>query len=395
MKASVRVCENVYWVGAVDWSERDFHNFETHRGLTYNSYLVVDEKVALIDGVKHRFVQDQLRKVEEHADLKDIEYLVVNHVEPDHSSGVPEIVKRVNPVVVCSKRGKEGLEYYYGCEDWDFKVVKTGDKIELGELTLTFLETPMLHWPDSMMTWLDERKVLFSMDGFGQHIASSERFDDELGVEEAIRWAKVYYANILMPFGKNFLRTLDRMKEMKIEPEIIAPSHGVIWRNPGRIVEEYVRWANFESDRKAVIIYDTMWHSTEKLAMAIAEGIASKGVKVRVFHVRRDAWADIMTEVLDAKAICIGSPTMHGTVFPPMAGFLTYMKGLRPKRKIATAFSSYGWGVGAYEELMEFLRKMDFEVTEGIKVRYRPNEEELDVARNLGERVGEMVLNSS
>ncbi len=387
----MEVCRDVYWVGAIDWSGRDFHGFETRRGLTYNSYLVTDEKNALIDGVKHEFAREQIGKISSYVKLDDIDYLVVNHVEPDHSGSLPELIRRANPEVVCTKRGKEGLEKYYDCEDWNFRVVKTGDRIKLGEKTLMFIETPMLHWPDSMMTWLEERKVLFSMDGFGQHVASSERFDDELGVDEAIRWAKIYYANILMPFGRNVLRTIKKLEELKINPEIIAPSHGVIWRNPDRIIREYIKWANFESERKAVIVYDTMWHSTEKIAMAIAEGIASKGVKVRVFHVRKDSWADIMTEILDAKAVCIGSPTMHGSVFPPVAGFLAYMKGLKPKNKVAAVFSSYGWGIGAYEEIVEVLKDLEFGILEGLKVKFRPTEEELEVARELGEKIGEIV----
>ena len=387
----MEVCRDVYWVGAIDWSGRDFHGFETRRGLTYNSYLITDEKNALIDGVKHEFARKQIGKISSYVKLDDIDYLVVNHVEPDHSGSLPELIRRANPEVVCTKRGKEGLEKYYDCEDWNFRVVKTGDRIKLGEKTLMFIETPMLHWPDSMMTWLEERKVLFSMDGFGQHVASSERFDDELGVDEAIRWAKIYYANILMPFGRNVLRTIKKLEELKINPEIIAPSHGVIWRNPDRIIREYIKWANFESERKAVIVYDTMWHSTEKIAMAIAEGIASKGVKVRVFHVRKDSWADIMTEILDAKAVCIGSPTMHGSVFPPVAGFLAYMKGLKPKNKVAAVFSSYGWGIGAYEEIVEVLKDLEFGILEGLKVKFRPTEEELEVARELGEKIGEIV----
>ena len=387
----VEVCRDIYWVGAIDWSGRDFHGFETRRGLTYNSYLVTDEKNALIDGVKHEFAREQIRKINSYVKLDDIDYLVVNHMEPDHSGSLPELLRRANPEVVCTRRGKEGLEKYYDGEDWNFRVVKTGDRIKLGEKTLTFIETPMLHWPDSMMTWLEERKVLFSMDGFGQHIASSERFDDELGVGEAIRWAKIYYANILMPFGRNVLRTIKKLEELKINPEIIAPSHGVVWRNPDRIIREYVKWANFESESKAVIVYDTMWHSTEKIAMAIAEGIASKGVKVRVFHVRKDSWADIMTEILDAKAVCIGSPTMHGSVFPPIAGFLAYMKGLKPKNKIAAVFSSYGWGIGAYEVIIELLKDLEFGIIEGLKVKFRPSEEELEVARELGEKIGEIV----
>ena len=388
----VKVCRDVYWVGAIDWCEKDFHGFEIHRGLTYNSYLITDEKVALIDGVKHNFVRDQLRKVENYVKIEDIEYLVVNHIEPDHSGSIPEIVKRANPTVICSKIGKEGLEDYYGCEGWNFKPVKTGDKVKLGTKTLTFIETPMLHWPDSMMTWMDDGKVLFSMDVFGQHFAGSERFDDELGVGEAVKWAKIYYANVFMPFGKNVLNTVKKLRDLNIEPEIIAPSHGIVWRNPEIILKKYIEWAKFKSDKKAVIVYDTMWHSTEKLAMAIAEGIMSKGVKVRIFNVRKDAWTDIMAEVLDAKAVCVGSPTMNGTVFPSVAGFLTYMRGLKPKNKIATVFSSYGWGVGAYEEIIEVLKDMDFGIIEGLKVKFKPTEEELEVARELGEKIGEIIV---
>ncbi len=387
----MEIDENVYWVGVLDFPERDFHNFTTHRGLTYNSYLILDEHVTVIDGVKHKYVGDQIRKIKRYTDPKKIEYVVVNHIEPDHSSGLPELAKIANPTFVCTKKAKEGLEKYYNA-DWNFKVVRSGDEIKIGENTLRFIETPMLHWPDSMMTYMVERRILFSMDAFGQHIASEERFDEDLGVDEAIYWAKVYYANIIMPYSNIVLRIPKIFEKFGVNPKLIAPSHGVIWKNPDKIIDHYIKWAKFEAERKAVVIYDTMWHSTEKLAFAIADGIASTGVKTSVFNVRKDAWADIVTEILDAKAVCIGAPTMHNHVFPPMAGFLTYLKGLRPKNKIGMAFCSYGWGSGAYENIVEVMESLGWEIVEGLQVQFKPSEEELKKAFDLGVEVGKKVL---
>ena len=387
----MEVGEKVYWVGILDFPERDFHNFTTHRGLTYNSYLIVDEHVTLIDGVKHKFVRDQIRKIKKYVDPKKIEYVVVNHIEPDHSSGLPDLAKIANPTFVCTKKAKEGLEKYYDA-DWNFKVVRSGEELSIGKNTLRFLETPMLHWPDSMMTYMVEQRILFSMDAFGQHIASEERFDEDLGIENAIYWAKVYYANIIAPYANIVMRVPKLFEKFDIKPKIIAPSHGVIWKNPEKIMDAYMKWAKFEAERKAVVIYDTMWHSTEKIAFAIADGIASTGVKTLVFNIRKDAWADIVTEILDAKAVCIGAPTMHNHVFPPMAGFLTYIKGLRFKNKIGVAFCSYGWGSGAYEEISEVMEEMGWEVVEGLQVQFRPTEEELKKAYDLGVGVGKRVL---
>ncbi|WP_456327413.1 FprA family A-type flavoprotein [Archaeoglobus sp.] len=387
----MEIDENVYWVGVLDFPERDFHNFTTHRGLTYNSYLILDEHVTVIDGVKHKYVGDQIRKIKRYTDPKKIEYVVVNHIEPDHSSGLPELAKIANPTFVCTKKAKEGLEKYYNA-DWNFKVVRSGDEIKIGENTLRFIETPMLHWPDSMMTYMVERRILFSMDAFGQHIASEERFDEDLGVDEAIYWAKVYYANIIMPYSNIVLRIPKIFEKFSVNPKLIAPSHGVIWKNPDKIIDHYIKWAKFEAERKAVVIYDTMWHSTEKLAFAIADGIASTGVKTSVFNVRKDAWADIVTEILDAKAVCIGAPTMHNHVFPPMAGFLTYLKGLRPKNKIGMAFCSYGWGSGAYENIVEVMESLGWEIVEGLQVQFKPSEDELKKAFDLGVEIGKKVL---
>ncbi|HIH69154.1 FprA family A-type flavoprotein [Methermicoccus shengliensis] len=386
---SLKIKENIYWVGAIDWEERDFHNFEIVRGATYNAYLIIDDKITLVDTVKHKFFHEMVERIREIIDPSQIDYIVSNHVETDHSGSLADI-KRIakDAVVVCTSRGKSGLCKHFDCKDWEFKVVKTGDELKIGKRTLTFIETPMLHWPDNMVTYVKGDKLLLSNDAFGQHIASVERYDEELGVEEAIKWAKIYYANILMPFGELVKKKLKEIEGVQIG--MIAPSHGVIWKNPGRIIEAYKKWADFEAEDKLVVVYDTMYNSTARIARAIAEG-ASKGVKVRLFHVRRDAWSEIMTEILDAKAIAIGAPTMHNTVFPPVAGFLAYMRSLKPKNKIGVAFGSYGWGGGAVKEINRIFEELKFDVMEPLQIKYRPTEDELRKAFELGVEIAEKI----
>lgn len=384
----VEIKEGVFWVGAIDWDERDFHNFLTRRGLTYNSYLVVDEKVALIDTVKHKFVRESLERIKEVVEPSKIDYVVVNHIEPDHSSGLPDIMRIAeNATVVCSQRAKDGVCKYYGCDDWDIKVVKGGDELKIGEKTLNFIDMTMLHWPDSMATYLKEDKILFSNDAFGQHIASEERFDEGLGVDETIKWAKLYYANILMPLAGLIRKKLSEIQNSGMEIEMIAPSHGVIWKNPARIIEAYSKWASFESEDKVVIAFDTMWHSTEKLAFEIAEGAGSEGAEVRVFHIRKDSWTDIVTEILDAKAFAIGGPTIHNGLFPPVAGFLTYLKGLKPQKKKALAFGSYGWNGNGVKEIQKVLEELKLETLQPFMVKFKPTEEELQRAFELGKEL--------
>lgn len=384
----VEIKEGVFWVGAIDWDERDFHNFLTRRGLTYNSYLVVDEKVALIDTVKHKFVRESLERIKEVVEPSKIDYIVVNHIEPDHSSGLPDMMRIAeNATVVCSQRAKDGVCKYYGCDDWDIKVVKGGDELKIGEKTLNFIDMTMLHWPDSMATYLKEDKILFSNDAFGQHIASEERFDEGLGVDETIKWAKLYYANILMPLAGLIRKKLSEIQNSGMEIEMIAPSHGVIWKNPARIIEAYSKWASFESEDKVVIAFDTMWHSTEKLAFEIAEGAGSEGAEVRVFHIRKDSWTDIVTEILDAKAFAIGGPTIHNGLFPPVAGFLTYLKGLKPQKKKALAFGSYGWNGNGVKEIQKVLEELKLETLQPFMVKFKPTEEELQRAFELGKEL--------
>ena len=230
----------------------------------------------------------------------------------------------------------------------------------------------------------EEDKILLSNDAFGQHIASEGRFDEDLGVDEAINWAKLYYANILMPLASLIKRKLEEIQKLGLEIEIIAPSHGVVWKNPSKIIEAYAKWANFESENKVVVVYDSMWHSTERLAIAIAEGAGSKGAEVRLFHVRKDSWADIVTEILDAKAIAVGSPTIHNGIFPPVAGFLTYLKGLKPQNKKALAFGSYGWNGNAVKEIQKVFEELKLETLEPLMVKFRPNKDELQKAFELG-----------
>jgi len=388
----VEVRDGIYWVGALDWMERDFHDFDIWRGTSYNAYVLLDDHMTLVDTVKENFFKEMLERMHKVADPSKIEYIIANHVETDHSGALArlkEVAK--DAVIVCTEKGREGLCKHFSCENWEFKTVKTGDELKIGKRTLVFLEMPMLHWPDSMATYVKEEKLLLSNDAFGQHVASLERFDEEFGVEEALRWAKTYYANILMPFGELVKRKLNEVEKLGLEIEMIAPSHGVIWRNPAKILEAYRKWADFEAENKLVVVYDTMWGSTEKLARAISEGASSSGVEVRLFHLRNDSWSEIMTEILDAKAVAVGSPTTHNTVFPPVAGFLAYMRGLKPKRKIGVAFGSYGWSGGAVKEISRAMEELKFEVLEPLQVKFRPTAEELTRAFDLGARLAEKM----
>lgn len=375
------IADGVFWIGALDWEERDFHNFQTPRGLTYNSYLILDEKKVVIDAVKHKYVSEQLEKISKLIDPKEIDYVVVNHIEPDHASGLADLIRIAkNATVICSQKGKEGLFKFFDCKDWNFMVVKNGDTLKIGKRTLMFLDMTMLHWPDSIATYVVEDKILFSNDAFGQHVASEERFAEDLSVEEALKWAKLYYANILMPLANLIKKKLEELKG--VEVKLIAPSHGVVWKNPEVIVKSYAKWADFESENKVVVVYDTMWGSTEKIARAIAEG-ASTNAKVRLFHTRRDSWTEIVAEILDAKAVAVGAPTIHNSIFPPVAGFLSYLKSLKPKNKKALAFGSYGWNGVAVKETAKVLEELGFE-TKQFAVKFKPTKEELEKAFELG-----------
>ncbi len=390
----LEIAEGIYWVGALDWEERDFHSFEIVRGATYNAYLIIDDKITLVDTVKNGFLSETVERINGLIDLSQLDYIVVNHIEPDHSGSLAQVKSMApNAEIICTKKAREGLCRYFECSDWKFTEVSTGDEISTGKKTLTFVEMTMLHWPDSMATYIKQDNLLLSNDAFGQHIASVERYDEELGVDEALKWAKIYYANILMPFANLIKKKLKEIEDLGIKIDMIAPSHGIIWKNPDRIIEAYSKWASFEADDKLVIVYDTIYESTAKLAREIADG-ASSQVKVRLFHIRNDLKSEILEEILDAKAVAIGSPTMHTRVYPSVAEFLTYLRGLKPRDKIGIAFGSYGWGGGAVREINKFFEELKWESIDPFTVNYRPDENELKKAYELGEHIAQKIKSS-
>jgi flavorubredoxin len=392
---TVELAPGVYWVGVIDWNLRDFHGYQTEAGSTYNAYLIIDEKITLIDTVKKELVPEMMGRVAAIVPPEKIDYIVSNHVEMDHSGGLPETVARVKPEkIFCSPHGKAGLSRHYK-QDWPFVEVKTGDDLSLGKRTLTFLETPMLHWPDSMMTYLKEDQILFSSDAFGAHLASSERFDDQVpGFPGGYTYQlQKYYANILMPFGALILQLFDKVAKLGLTFKIVAPDHGLIYRKPEWVFSYYRQWAAGEVASKGLVIYDTMWHSTEMLAVAFIEGLMDAGVEAQLYHLRHTHQSDIVTEVLDAGLLLFGSPTLNNGVFPTMGQFLTYLKGLKPKNKAAAAFGSFGWSGQAVGLITQELQAMKLNVVhEGFQVKYVPDPGELAAARKLGEELAKKNL---
>ncbi|MDP2939684.1 MAG: flavodoxin domain-containing protein [Candidatus Omnitrophota bacterium] len=390
MKA-IEVVKGIYWVGAIDWDIRTFHGhtYETRRGTTYNAYLIVDDKIALIDAVYGPFYQEMLDRIKEIVDPKKIDYMVVNHIETDHSGAVP-IIMELQPKakVVCSAKGKEGLiRHYYG--NWDFQVVKTGDTVKLGKRTLRFIEAPMIHWPDSMFTYIPEDSLLLPNDAFGQHLATSKRFNDEVDETIIMDEASKYYANILWPLGAVIKKKIQEIIDSQIKIDMIAPSHGVIWRkNPLKIVEAYLNWASNETKDKVIIAYETMWGATRKMAQAISETFMEKGIETLIYSIPDTDRTDIIADMLDAKAILIGSSTHDNDMLPNTAGFLEFLKGLQPKGRIAAAFGSHGWAGGAVGGINEVLKKAGCLVVEpGLEVKYTPNEEDLASCRRFAEGI--------
>jgi anaerobic nitric oxide reductase flavorubredoxin len=383
--------DDIWWVGAIDWDVRDFHGYETPRGTTYNSYLILDDKVALVDGCRDGFGPEMLARVMGCCSGRPVDYMVINHVEPDHSGAIPWLLERLRPQrTFCSKRAKEALGFLYGqplVDSWDLRVVATGDEVSLGHQTLAFIEAPMLHWPDSMFTYVKEAKTLLPNDAFGQHLATSRRFADEVDQGALMEEASKYYANILMPFGSPVDKMLTKIGELGLEIECIGPSHGTIWRRPEdieKILDAYRRWARFEASQCIALFYDTMWHSTEKMTMAIEDGVAQEGVECGVFRLSANPRSELARQVLQSKAFLVGSPTLNNSMFPTVGEFLTYIKGLRPKNRIAGAYGSYGWGGGAAKQVDAELRALGLEVLDPLEVRYMPGPEDLEACNELG-----------
>jgi flavorubredoxin len=383
--------EGVYWVGAVDWNIRNFHGYITHRGTSYNAYLVVDEKIALVDTVKEPFFDEMMARIREIVDPRKIDYLISNHTEPDHSGSIRRTLEVAeNAELIASPLGKKGLKRYY-CEGLKVTTIKEKPSISLGSKTLQFVAVPMVHWPDSMVTYIPEDRLLLPNDAFGQHLASTKRFDDEVDQGVLMQEAATYYANIVMPLWMSVSRAFKAVESLDID--MIAPSHGVIWRgDPGKILSAYQRWVEGRTRQKAVIVYDTMWGSTERVAKAIIEGIASEGVEARIHRLDATHNSDVIADVLEARAVLVGSPTLNNGLFPTVASFLAYMKGLKPRNKIGAAFGSYGWGGGAKRAVEAELKATGVELVENdLDFNYRPEAEELKRAFEFGRLIAEKI----
>ena len=392
----VKVLEKIFWVGAIDWNIRNFHGFtySTHRGTTYNAYLIIDEKTALIDSVYGSFTEEMIKRITEVFDPSKIDYIVVNHIETDHSGAISKILELAPQAkLVGTARCKDGLQkHYFG--NWDFQVVKSGDKISLGERSMEFIEAPMLHWPDSMFTYIEKDGLLLPNDAFGQHLATSKRFDDEVDEKILMEEAAKYYAVILWPLSQLIMKKIEEVQKSGLKINMIAPSHGIIWRsNPAKIIEAYLNWAKGEAKRKILVVYDTMWGSTEKMAKAMIEGINSEGVEVMLFRLPHSDQSDIIKELLDAKGILIGSSTINNSILPTLASFLVELQSLRPKNKIATAFGSFGWGGGAVKTIEKGLENAGIGITDPpLTVKWVPDAEELRKCFKFGKEFAKKVV---
>jgi anaerobic nitric oxide reductase flavorubredoxin len=388
------VKNNVYWVGKVDWELQKFHGdeFSTHRGSTYNSFLIQEEKVALIDTVWAPFAEEFVTNLAREIDLQKIDFIIANHGEVDHSGALPVLMKHIpEKPIYCTANAVKSLKGQYH-QDWNFQVVKTGDKIALGNgKELIFVAMPMLHWPDSMATYFTQDNILFSNDAFGQHLATEKLFNDQVDQCELYEESIKYYANILTPFSAVLRKKLDEITALNLPFEIIATSHGVIWRdNPLQIVEKYAQWANDYQENQITIIYDTMWNGTKMLAERIAEGIteADPDVSVKVHSLAKRDENDLITEVFKSKAVIVGSPTVSNNILHSVAGFIHLMKALKFKGKKAAAFGCYGWSGESVKVMNELMESAGFEVVnEGYRNQWNPDgdaqEAAMDFGRNL------------
>ena len=390
---SINVKNNVHWVGKIDWELRKFHGdeYSTHRGSTYNSYLIKEEKVALVETVWAPFSKEFVAKLAGEIDLKKIDYVIANHAEIDHSGALPELMQSIpDTPIYCTKNGVKSLKGHYH-QDWNFNVVKTGDRLSLGEKELIFVEAPMLHWPDTMFCYLTQDNILFSNDAFGQHYATEYMFNDLVDQSELFEECLKYYANILTPFSPLVIKKVKEVLSFNLPLDIICTSHGVIWReNPGQIVEKYLEWANDYQENQITIIYDTMWNGTRVMAEKIASGIkdADKEVNVKLFNLAKTDKNDVITEVFKSKAILVGSPTINRGILVSVAGILEEIKGLKFKNKKAAAFGCYGWSGESAKIISGVLEESGFDIIdEGLRVMWNPGDEGKTKCVEFGKKI--------
>ena len=386
MMEAVKISENVYWVGAIDWNIRDFHGYSTKRGTTYNAYLVLGEKPTLIDTVKKEFYGEMMERIQSVMDPKKIKIIISNHSEMDHSGALPQAVNYIQPdEVYVSDMGFKDITAQFHC-DLKLTTVKTGDRINLGGDTISFVEARMLHWPDSMFSYLEKENILFTNDVFGMHYATSKLFDDENEERLWLYEAEKYYANIVLPYSDIVLRFLAQVQKMGLAPRMIAPDHGFIWRkDPSKIVNLYAKWATQAPKNKALVVYDTMWGSTEKMANYITDGLRAGGTEVKQLSMHSNHRSDVATELLDSSALIIGSPVLNSQIFPAMADVLCYLKGLRKKGLVGAAFGSYGWNGAPIDELTKMLEGMNVQIiAPAVKSPFVPDEKVKQACRELG-----------
>ena len=388
----VEIKKDIYWVGVKDWNLVEFHGYATPHGSTYNSYLILDDKITLVDGVKHYMSDEMIARVKSLTDFSKIEYVIVNHVEMDHSGNIPVVMKLAPQAkVVTNMAGKAALEAHFDTAGWNFEIVKTGDVLNIGKRNLEFMTTPMLHWPDSMMTYVKEDKLLLSNDGFGQHYATDSIFVKDEPFDVVMQNAKSYYANILFPFGAQAEKALNTAGSLGLDIDMIAPSHGCIWfgeKEVDAIIGAYAYWASGENKGKAVIVYDTMWGATATLAEAVMSVFQDAGIPVVKHCLAVKNVSEVMVDFLDAKYICIGNPTLNNQLFPRVAGFVPYMKGLAPKNKKGFAFGSYGWKPGVVNQIQQVFEDLKWETVAPFEEKYTPKG---DTVEKIKERVREMI----
>ena len=390
-----QITKDVFSVGVIDWNMRNFHGntFITKNGVTYNSYLINDNEPALIDVVHKGFEDEFIKNILEIISPEKIKHVILNHLEPDHSGAIEYMAKVLkNAKFYGTAKLKEGLLKYYDL-NIEINVVKTGDKINLGNNTLTFVEIPMVHWPDSMITYCPEKKILFSNDAFGQHIATNKTFTDE--IKQDILWQEVtkYYANILWPLGPMIEKSINNLLTMNLPIDFVAPSHGLVWRNNiNKVIEKYLSWTKNEVKNKVVVVYETMWGSTQIMAREIVRALTNNNIEVKMFDIAKTDFAEVAYEMLEAKAFVIGSSTHDNEMLAYIAGYMHFLKGMKPKNRIAVSFGSFGWAGGAVKEIATNLSSFGIEVIDQISAKFKPNKEEMEKCYQAGEKLSKALL---
>ncbi|MDP8207664.1 MAG: FprA family A-type flavoprotein [Candidatus Electryonea clarkiae] len=392
----IQISDNVFWVGAIDWELANFHGYATERGSTYNAYLVLADKITLIDTVKKPFVREMMGRINSVVHPSRIDYIVSNHSEMDHTGALPEVLDIIQPErIFASGKGVETINAHFH-NDMEIQSVKDGDTLDLGNMNLSFLDAKMVHWPDSMFTYLDRDRILFTNDAFGMHLATAERFDDEIDDWILHHEAKTYFANILWPFAPSVGKVLEKVGKFENPIDIIAPDHGPVWRTKVKwILDLYHEWVEHKTANKAVVVYDTMWQSTALMARAIGEGLLSGGMEIKLMPLSRCTRSSIAKEALDAKMLVIGSPNLNSNLFPTIADILTYLQGLKPrKHKIyGASFGSYGWSPAAAKKVEKMLEEMNVEiVADPLQIKYVPDDTALSKCFEYGSEIAVKAL---